>query len=191
MTESSGLNEERSPQIIVGIDGSENSERALDWAIDEAIRWGGEIEAVTAWQFPALGVDLPSAGRALHANAISSAQNMVDRATEQKESGLAADTSMPPIRVSAYLSDPAERLIALSQGADLVVVGSRGNGGFRSLLLGSVSHKVVTHAQCPVVVVPVTAADEELSSIDRFSVEHPDVVRTVDDVSRHLSAMGL
>ena len=76
------------------------------------------------------------------------ALDLIEKVTQE------LDESAPPVTVQAIFGLPAERLIEASQDADLLVVGSRGTGGFARLMLGSVSSQVAHHAHCPVVVVP-------------------------------------
>jgi nucleotide-binding universal stress UspA family protein len=137
-------------RIVVGVDGSEGSRRALRWALDEARRRRATVTAVHVWTPPYIGPELVPAG-AYDANAN-------DRAgLEIVESAIAAaDTSglVAPVQPLVLSGGTANVLLDASQDANLVVVGSRGRGGFAGLLLGSVSHHVVHHAVCPVVVVP-------------------------------------
>jgi nucleotide-binding universal stress UspA family protein len=137
--------------IIVGIDTSETSRRALEWAIDEARLRGDHITAVHAWDFIApIGpvgmayvpaIDFEAEARTALANAVKEC------------SGGSED---PPIEEVVVRGSPAYALVELSKIADLLVVGSRGLGGFGGLLLGSVSQQCVHHAHCPVVVIPHT-----------------------------------
>ena len=128
------------------MDGSAPSQRALDWAIAEAQRTGDSLHLVTAWMFPmALGYAFTSTVREVE----HSAQEVIDAATAHV-AGVA-----PEVTVSGETSEqlPAPALIAAAKGADLLVVGSRGLGGFEGLLLGSVSQYCTRHAHCSVVVV--------------------------------------
>ena len=138
--------------IVVGVDGSDSSQRALTWAVDEARARGCTVEAVHVWQLPVLmgtpfgtvPIDVDAEGAA--------AQLQLDAMVDAIDaSGLAA-----PVDRTFTTGSPAYRLleIAAERDADLVVVGSRGHGGFTELLLGSVSQQVTHHAHCPVVVVP-------------------------------------
>lgn len=138
-------------RIVVGVDGSETSSAALRWAIEEARCHRATVEAVHAWHdayvggaYPyAAGVVDPAVYQEVGASILATVVNSAD------ESGLDA----PVARV--LLNDtPAHALLEAAKGADLIVVGSRGRGGFTGLLLGSVSHQVVHHAPCPVVVIP-------------------------------------
>ena len=141
------------PGITVGIDGSGHSQRALGWAIEEAgIRkapltvlavhevagnhWTGH-----AMTFPA---DRPEQEKTRQA-----AQEATQKAVEA-----AGEPGPASVTVRAVSGLAAQELIAASADSDLVVVGSRGGGGFAKLMLGSVSNKVVAHAHCPVVVIP-------------------------------------
>ena len=138
-------------RIVVGVDGSETSGAALRWAIAEAEPHGAAVEAVHAWHdaytggaypFAAIGVD-PEIYREAGERLLNAAVDSED------ESGLKAPVHR--VLVNDY---PAHGLLECAKGADLVVVGSRGRGGFTGLLLGSVSQQVVHHAPCPVVLIP-------------------------------------
>lgn len=141
------------PGITVGVDGSARSHRALEWAIKEAgIRsapltvlavhqvagnhWTGNPEV-----YPA---DQPETDKMRQA-----AQDAVQKAVD------AAGAPGPAsVTVRAVSGIAAQELISASKDSDLIVVGSRGGGGFTRLMLGSVSSQVVNHATCPVVVIP-------------------------------------
>jgi len=134
-------------RIVVGVDGSEPSKAALRWAIEEARLRGAPVLAVHAWlmQFGAgPGFVVP----AVEPNDVQrEAESMLDAAiAEVGTEGLDVD------RV-AVEGVAARVLIEAAEGADLLVVGSRGHGGFAGLLLGSVSQQCAHHAPCPVVVV--------------------------------------
>jgi nucleotide-binding universal stress UspA family protein len=140
------------PGIIVGIDGSGHSRRALEWAMQEAAVRHAPLKVLTVHPVVAgyTGTAVPypeDAGLADQAG--KAAQEEVDRT-------LAGLTGSRPeaVTVQAVSGIPAEALIIASQDADLLVVGSRGSGGFGRLLLGSVSSQVTHHAHCPVVVIP-------------------------------------
>jgi nucleotide-binding universal stress UspA family protein len=144
--------------ILVGVDGSDHSHRALSWALHEAAHHHAPLTVLAVrpgpvrpathiyWNVP----ELPeNSFDPEHARA--ELQTFVDK--------LATDTGdmLPEIIVKVTRGDPAEELIKASRDADLLVVGSRGSGAFAKLLIGSVSSKVTHHAASPVVVVPETA----------------------------------
>jgi nucleotide-binding universal stress UspA family protein len=139
-------------KIVAGIDGSDSSKEALRWAVDEARLRRADVIAVHAWQVPP---PVPSLGGA-------PGLEMVDITPQLKESaeklaqavvaevvGDAADVNVQPVAVEG---PAANVLIDAAEGADVLVVGSRGHGGFVSLLLGSVSQQVAAHAPCPVLI---------------------------------------
>jgi nucleotide-binding universal stress UspA family protein len=139
------------PVIVVGVDGSESSAAALAWAIDEAERRGASVEAVCAWVY---AIDSPPylvGGGSVHDHLVAEAEATVTRVVS---AALAArpDTTVA-VTCETMPGPPALALLRRSHDAELLVVGSRGRGGFSSLLLGSVSQQVATHATCPVVVV--------------------------------------
>jgi nucleotide-binding universal stress UspA family protein len=135
-------------RIIVGIDGWDESKVALDWACDLATQVGAAIELVHGWEYPY---------RTKDTTADSPKTEMLRDATALAD-GVVAELSVERRRTvtSTHIVEGAasDALIDASKGADLLVVGSRGRGGVRSLLLGSVSRKVVQHAECTVVVIP-------------------------------------
>jgi nucleotide-binding universal stress UspA family protein len=135
-------------RIVVGVDGSEPSKEALRWAIEQAGQTGATVEAVIVWEYPATyawgTVAVVDAGE------LASACEETIARTVGEVAG--AD---PPVPVETYVltGHPAYELVKYAKGADLLVVGSRGHGGFVGALLGSVSHYCVHHASCPVVVI--------------------------------------
>jgi len=141
--------------ILVGVDGSDHSRRALSWAMREAAHHHVPLTVMTVrpapvrpatqiyWNIPDLpdkSFDPESARTAL--------QKMVDEAAED------LGETPPEIIVSVTTGDPAEELVKASYDAEMLVVGSRGSGVFAKLLIGSVSSKVTHHAASPVVVIP-------------------------------------
>lgn len=132
-------------RIVVGVDGSEASTDALHWAARQATLTGADLTAVIAWHFPVLAGDSPlSTVPDWHTEALAAMDGLIEKA------GL--PQSLPTSR-EVVEGQPAKVLIEAAAGADLLVVGSRGHGGFRGLLLGSVSEQVCAHAPCPVLVV--------------------------------------
>ncbi|GAA1436457.1 universal stress protein [Microlunatus lacustris] len=137
--------------VVVGVDGSEESHHVLAWAAEEARTHGSGLTVLTAWSPPVVLVGPGYAAYPQHAESdfSSAMQSEQDAAIE------AVLGAGPDLRVNRVLVEgsAAPRLIAASDGADLVVVGSRGHGAFAGMLLGSVSQHVTAHATCPVVVV--------------------------------------
>jgi nucleotide-binding universal stress UspA family protein len=146
--------------IVVGVDGSEGSFGALEFAAREAALRHATLRLVYAWQSPAaLYVDgsglvplgaLEPPGEEVFDRFRRHADGIVQHAAETVRK-LEPDVVC---EASAHEGHPVDTLLAEAAQADLVVVGRRGRGGFASLVLGSVSQQVVHHAPCPVVVVP-------------------------------------
>ena len=133
-------------RIVVGVDGSPASERALEWAAAEAERSGASLSLLSAWLFPmALGYAFTTTVDDVR----RSAQEAIDRAMAR----VAVVAPGVPVRGETVEQAPAPALVAAAAGAQLLVVGSRGLGGFQGLLLGSVSQYCTRHATCSVVVV--------------------------------------
>jgi nucleotide-binding universal stress UspA family protein len=129
-------------QVVVGVDGSEDNRRALQWASEEASMHGAELLAVSSWTQLLLVPTPQHSGVTWETDPTRLAENtkaMLDKTLSVKS--------------SVVEGNPAKVLIDLSGSADLLVVGSRGVGGFTGLLLGSVSQHVAAHAQCTVTVV--------------------------------------
>ncbi len=139
--------------IVVGVDGSQNSYAALQWAIEEAKLRAESVEAVAAWTPPTMMFPMPDAAAPMWVDdeVIDATKKMLDEAVERAR----AEGDAAGVAVSARVvrGTPGQVLLDLSKGADLLVVGARGHGGFAELLLGSVSSQCVHHAACPVVVV--------------------------------------
>jgi len=141
------------PGIIVGIDGSGDSRRALDWAVREAAIRHAPLTVLTVQQVMAsfwAGPVIYPADAELAEHARKIAQDETDDALGK----LAADTRPPEVTVLGVPGIPAEKILGAARDADMIVVGSRGAGGFKKLLMGSVASHVTLHAHCPVVVIP-------------------------------------
>lgn len=134
-------------RIVVGIDSSADSARALRWALEEAVLRDAELDLVHAYPTPEI-VALPAMVTLPTDDELrAGAQEIVDRAL--------ADVGGPgdvPVTTTLRAGGSARVLCEVAEGAELLVVGARGLGGFRGLLLGSVSQQVVAHAPCPVVI---------------------------------------
>jgi len=140
-------------KIVVGVDGSEESKAALRWALEEARLRQAELLCVHAWLYPSV-VDPTGLSAPL---AVNMFEGLRDDAGELLELMIAevateADTDVKISR-SVVEGPAASALLGAAQDADLLVVGSRGRGGFSGLLLGSVSQQCAHHAICPVVIV--------------------------------------
>ncbi|MDA8318925.1 MAG: universal stress protein [Actinomycetota bacterium] len=137
--------------VVVGVDGSPASAMAMAWAARYAKAMGATVRAVLAWHYPAAAGPAPiGVAPAVVAGDIEQARR------EDLEKAIAATFGDPPsvkVEPKVVYGHPSQVLIDESRDADLLVVGSRGHGGFTGMLLGSVSTHCVTHAACPVTVV--------------------------------------
>ncbi len=141
------------PGITVGVDGSDHAQPALEWAVKEAgIRHAPltvltvhEV-AISSWTGKPITFPVDETER--------ETARQITEAAAVKAAGELGESKPASVTVRAVTGLAAEELINASTDADLIVVGSRGGGGFAPLLLGSVSSQVVHHAKCPVVVVP-------------------------------------
>ena len=137
-------------RIVVGIDGSAASGRALRWAVAQAQTWRAEVEAVHAWTVPDMGADPLAQAladpRELEAQARRELCLVVDGTDDAELAG--------PVSRTLVRNDPASAILEAADDADLVVVGSRGLGADGESDLGAVSDRVIREARCPVVVVP-------------------------------------
>jgi nucleotide-binding universal stress UspA family protein len=142
------------PGIIVGTDGSAHSRRALEWAIREAGIRRTPLTVLTVYQA------LPDYWGAVTSPGVHALAEEARKIAQEEADGLlerAGAWSRPPsVTVQAVNGLPAEELLkaAADTDADMIVVGARGAGGFKKLLLGSVSTHVTRHAHCPVAVIP-------------------------------------
>jgi nucleotide-binding universal stress UspA family protein len=134
--------------IVVGVDGSPPSRTALSWAAAEAADHQADLLVVSVWEPPLIPpMGNPGVGRAA-VTSESAADDLVKVIRDELGDN-------PPVLVQPRIAEgnPAHVLIESSEGADLLVVGTRGHGGFHGLLLGSVSQHVAAYAKCPVAVV--------------------------------------
>lgn len=138
--------------IVVGIDGSAHAQRALEWAVKEAVVRSEPLTVLTVWR-TAVGY---WGSPIIYPQDKESAENARRAAQEALDKAVATTGGARPVSatVRAVSGIPAAELVAESAQADLLVIGSRGTGGFARLLLGSVASQVVHHAHCTVVVVP-------------------------------------
>jgi nucleotide-binding universal stress UspA family protein len=143
--------------VVVGVDGSKGSIEALKFGIEEARIRATAVKAVNAWHIP------PGVYSSGWAAAPVDLDEYRKHAEKNLKESIAEAGAEAGVEVTAVLLEgqPADVLCDQASEADLLVVGSRGLGGFRGLLLGSVSQQVVHHAPCPVVVVPAREHADE------------------------------
>ncbi|MFJ9445408.1 universal stress protein [Kitasatospora sp. NPDC101235] len=136
----------RARRIVVGIDGSEPSKAALHWAVGQAVLTGATVHAVAAWEYPSL--------YGWFAPMVDDGFEQTARRTLSAEINEVLGPDRPvEVRESLVLGHAAEVLLEAAEGADLLVLGSRGRGTFARALLGSVSTRCAVHGVCPVVIV--------------------------------------
>jgi nucleotide-binding universal stress UspA family protein len=136
-------------RIVVGVDGSKNAQRALQWAIAEARRRKAQLDVVTAWQIPYTGNPPLLINTPPWAVSERAAANVLHREIADAH----PDADSAP-RLLALPGNPASVLLEQSSDADLLVVGSRGLGAFKLAFLGSVASQLSHHAACSIVVIP-------------------------------------
>lgn len=128
--------------VVVGVDGSQEAQLALTWAAEEAKLRGARLRVVHVWSY------LAQSGEAFDP---AYGDNDARRLLQESVAGLGDEVD---VELAPVCDLPARGLLDSAQDADLLVVGARGMGGFRGLLLGSVSQQVAQHSLCPVVIVP-------------------------------------
>lgn len=146
----------RKPKVVVGVDGSDCSKTALRWAAQLAEKYGARLEAVAAWHFP-VGYGIVMAPN-------FSPGDLADKALTETVDEVFGSERPADMWLAVRPGAPAHVLLEQSKDALLLVVGSRGRGGFAGLRLGSVSSGVAAHATCPVLVVHGDRIPMEVSS---------------------------
>lgn len=145
MRDTSGVTDTDQHRIVVGVDGTPASDAALAWACAEGRLRAGIVVALhvlsVPWQLPRVPVDEPAS------DLERDGKKVLDDALAR------ASTDGLTVEQQLLEGSPGELLVEASEGADLVVVGTRRHGALSSFVLGSVSNTVVHHAHCPVVVV--------------------------------------
>jgi nucleotide-binding universal stress UspA family protein len=139
------------PGIVVGVDGSGHSRKALERAAAEAVAHGVPLTVLVIHQ--AVRDVYGSASH--YGDDAALTEKAKEAAKEETDQVLATVSSRPAsVTVTAVHGLPADELVKASEGADMIVLGRRGMGGFARLLMGSVTSQVAQHAQCPVLIVP-------------------------------------
>jgi nucleotide-binding universal stress UspA family protein len=138
---------DRPRRVVVGVDGSAQSRQALRWAANVAAAAGAQLDAIAAWQYP-----ITTWGFGAIPLVWSPAQDADKSLTEAVDEVFGAHRPVE-LRLVVQEGNAAKVLLDESRDALMLVVGSRGHGGFAGLLLGSVSANVAEHATCPVLVI--------------------------------------
>ena len=135
-----------SQTVVAGIDGSDESQRALRWAAEYVQKVGGLVHAVSVWHQPVqFGYRLPTSDSELEQRA----RQQLDKVTE----AVSAEFPSVDIRERLIRGHVVDELVGLSPQADMMVLGNKGHGAFTGMMVGSVALKLVHHARCPVLVV--------------------------------------
>lgn len=138
---------DRVPRIVVGVDGSPSSQAALRWAVRYAGLVGGRVEAVSAWEVPGM------ASWSAPAVDTDFDEGEAERGLVEEVRAVLGEDGANLVHERLVRGNAAEVLVDAAEGAEMLVVGGRGHGGFRRALLGSVSQQVAHHAPCPVTII--------------------------------------
>lgn len=145
------------PPVVVGVDGSDTSNAATVWAARTAAAHGAPLRLVAAQPPPVIPGGMLVTSQSYFDDLNAESRRILDAAK-----ALAEDTAAGiEVETSLYNSPPIPLLLDLSEQARMIVLGTRGRGALRSALLGSVTTGVVTHARCPVVVIPTPTVPDE------------------------------
>jgi nucleotide-binding universal stress UspA family protein len=136
--------------IVVGVDGSPGSQSAVEFAAREAAAHGATLRIVTAWEVPATVLSSGGVAPEIYRTFEDEARRIVSDAAARVSE---LEPSVP-CEERVVEGHAGNALVDETQSADLVIIGRRGHGALTELLLGSISHQVVDHARCPVVIVP-------------------------------------
>ncbi|WP_030194259.1 universal stress protein [Streptomyces sp. NRRL S-87] len=147
------MTERTEPVIVVGMDGSSHSKEALRWAVEQAKAVGGRVEAVLSWQWSRNPFDVTATALDEEDTELLTAEEAARRELAEAVGDAVGAEPGAPVSKRVVQGVPARVLVDASEKADLMVVGTRGYGGFKAAMLGSVSQQVVQHAKCSVVVV--------------------------------------
>jgi nucleotide-binding universal stress UspA family protein len=147
-----------SKPIVVGVDGTPASDRALEWALEEAVVRGCPLHVVNAWNFEALTDWTETTAQRAQAES----EAVIEKALQ---AAAARRPELPEIVRRSLRGDAAETLERASEGAAMLVVASHTGHRIRQIVLGSTSMHVVRHAHAPIVVIPVS--DRELAETVR------------------------
>ncbi|MFJ3306633.1 universal stress protein [Streptomyces sp. NPDC086549] len=135
------------PRVVVGVDGSPDSHAALRWAVRYAGLVGGGVDAVASWELPgAYGWSAPAVDSDFD-------EETARQALAQELTDVLGAEGAASVRALVVRGNAVDVLLRAAEGAEVLVVGSRGRGGFARALLGSISQHVAQHASCPVVIV--------------------------------------
>ncbi|MDQ1655185.1 MAG: hypothetical protein QOD41_268 [Cryptosporangiaceae bacterium] len=151
------------PVVVAGIDGSGESLAALDLAAGEASRRGQGLRIVHAYSWPAYGAAVPMGGPIAIIEPVAAAESLLTEGADRVRASYPGLT----LTTEVVIGNAAGTLVGESQTASLLVVGSRGHGGFAGLLAGSVAIQVSTHAHCPVIVVRPGTDTSQLAATTR------------------------
>jgi nucleotide-binding universal stress UspA family protein len=144
-------NSDGGPRIVVGVDGSPSSREALRWAVRQARLTGGTVDAVIAWRIPMV---LQSYGWApVYVEEEGAFRDDAQKRIEAVISEEVEQADRKRVRILLVNDQPTHALLDAADGADLLVVGSRGHGSFADAVLGSVGQYCVHHAHCPVLII--------------------------------------
>lgn len=152
-------------RIVVGVDGSEGSRRALEWAVEEATLRGASLEVIHTYEHKPDWMDYAYGD--FSGVVWQRARDDIESTAEQAANGARAlvnsmltDVNRASAMITVVETDrPAQVLVERSRDAEMLVVGSRGRGGFQSLVLGSVSQQCAQHARCPLVIIRAGVED--------------------------------